>query len=283
MFPYPRMTNFSSRLLTAFFLVIFLFFCLTQLNSFYLSFVVALFLWASLWEWRSFFHFSKKQKNAYDLFLIVLFSCYGFLAFSCPLKIARALCFFLSSFWLLVPFFLFTYDTGRWVLSPVFSLVGIFFIFLSWLSVFWVQRFFSPSVLLFGIAHVAAMDSFAYFMGRKWGVTKLFPAISPHKSVEGLGGAILGGFLVNTCAPYFFSGPFFEHLKHMTTAQTVFLSVLLVLYAVSGDLLESACKRMAGKKDSGFLLPGHGGVLDRFDSYFSVMPFLFCLVSLFLQ
>ena len=126
----------------------------------------------------------------------------------------------------------------------------------------------SPWVLLFVMCLVWVADIGAYFAGRKFGKTKLAPSISPGKTWEGVAGAMVAVtvyvLLVKTVSPY--------------SEQSGLLSGLLLAswwwvgLAVIGDLFESAIKRQAGVKDSGTLLPGHGGLLDRIDALTSTLP-----------
>ena len=124
----------------------------------------------------------------------------------------------------------------------------------------------SPWWLLYVFLLVWGADTGAYFVGRKWGKTKLAPAVSPNKSVEGLyGGLATSGIIVIVVATY---------LKLSVGLFIVFiiLSLITVAASVWGDLFESMLKRRAGIKDSGTILPGHGGILDRVDSLMSAMP-----------
>jgi len=111
---------------------------------------------------------------------------------------------------------------------------------------------------------VWASDVAAYFVGRKWGRNKLCPAISPGKSVEGLLGGVIAGVPVAT-----FCWVFWDILPLLPAS---LLALLIVIAGVLGDLSESSLKRMVGAKDSGRLLPGHGGVLDRMDAIIMAVP-----------
>jgi phosphatidate cytidylyltransferase len=116
-------------------------------------------------------------------------------------------------------------------------------------------------------------DSSAYFAGSAFGKHRLIPDVSPSKTVEGLvaglAGAAAGAVLAGTV---FLDIPLW---------QMILTGVAGGIAAVAGDLLESAVKRDAGVKDSGSLLPGHGGVLDRFDSLLAVAPVTWLLLSVF--
>ncbi|MDT8858994.1 phosphatidate cytidylyltransferase [Alkalihalobacillus sp. MEB130] len=113
-------------------------------------------------------------------------------------------------------------------------------------------------------------DSGAYFVGRKWGKNKLWPDISPKKTIEGSLGGLLAALIVGTI---FFS--IFPIFSSYITALLVI--VVASVFGQLGDLVESALKRHYAVKDSGNVLPGHGGILDRFDSLIYVMPILHLL------
>ena len=116
-------------------------------------------------------------------------------------------------------------------------------------------------------------DTAAYFVGRAWGRRKLAPAISPSKTWEGAWGGIAGAVAYAIIGGTFLSG---------VGAWPVYAGVAVLLGAISivGDLFESAAKRQAGVKDSGTLLPGHGGILDRVDSATATLPIAALLLSL---
>ncbi len=117
-----------------------------------------------------------------------------------------------------------------------------------------------------------ASDTFAYIVGITIGRTPLFPRISPKKSWEGF----IGGMLATFVLSQIISG----YWQILTPLQWGVLSVIVSIAGVWGDLVESMLKRSANIKDSGNILPGHGGVLDRFDSLLMVMPFAFIYVYL---
>lgn len=126
----------------------------------------------------------------------------------------------------------------------------------------------SPLILLFVMCLVWVADIGAYFSGRRFGKNKLAPSISPGKTWEGVMGAMLSVtvyvILVWTISPY--------PVPLSTLPVLLLASWWWVALAVTGDLFESAIKRQAGVKDSGALLPGHGGLLDRIDALTSTLP-----------
>lgn len=115
-----------------------------------------------------------------------------------------------------------------------------------------------------------ASDTFAYFIGSAVGSHRLAPSISPNKTVEGFLGSILGTVLVAI-----FVGNLIFSFEF---TQMAIAGLILSIAATLGDLVESAIKRYTNVKDSGFLIPGHGGVLDRFDSLFFTAPIFYYYV-----
>ncbi|NAY92509.1 phosphatidate cytidylyltransferase [Muricauda sp. JGD-17] len=116
-------------------------------------------------------------------------------------------------------------------------------------------------------------DTFAYLVGRTLGRTKLYPAVSPKKTIEGS----LGGLIFALLTAYFLAG--YEPI--LTLFQWMILAVVIVIAGGLGDLLESKFKRLAGVKDSGAILPGHGGIWDRLDSLVFAAPFAYLVLNIF--
>jgi phosphatidate cytidylyltransferase len=118
---------------------------------------------------------------------------------------------------------------------------------------------------LFTVYTAMGCDTGAYFAGRAWGRRKLLPAVSPSKTVEGAMGGLAGAVVIALLArAVFFPRP---------VPEVVGLALVIAVLAELGDLCESALKRAFGAKDSGWIIPGHGGILDRLDSL--LFPFVF--------
>jgi len=128
--------------------------------------------------------------------------------------------------------------------------------------------------LFFLILVIAIGDSGAYFIGSAFGKHKIYPIASPKKSLEGLIAAVLTAALSGWLSLLLFPVP-------VTLPTAMFSAAVIGLFSQLSDPVESLFKRASGQKDSGTLLPGHGGVLDRVDSYIFCAPLLFYLITYF--
>ncbi len=120
------------------------------------------------------------------------------------------------------------------------------------------------------------IDNGAYTAGKLWGKHKLIESISPKKTVEGVIGASISGIAALFVARWWF-------LHQLSVSDCILLGLALSIIAVFGDLAESVLKRNAGIKDTGTVLPGHGGMLDRFDSILFTAPALYYYIKFFLS
>lgn len=132
----------------------------------------------------------------------------------------------------------------------------------------------SPGTLLKFMAIVWIADSAAYFAGRRFGRRKLAPSISPGKTWEGVAGALLAVTAYGILWIFYFNWGIPSVVQATSAGPAGMLIVLwfFALFSICGDLFESALKRRAGVKDSGKILPGHGGILDRIDALIPVLP-----------
>ena len=148
---------------------------------------------------------------------------------------------------------------------PLMRLViGVLVLVPTWLALVYVR--FQPQgawLVVMIAAIVAAADTGGYFTGRKFGKHKLAPSVSPGKTLEGFAGGVISNVLLAALVAYLSASNFL-----------LLLAIILPtsLFSVLGDLLESMVKRHAGVKDSGVILPGHGGILDRVDSITAAAP-----------
>ena len=137
-----------------------------------------------------------------------------------------------------------------------------------------------PALLAFPMTLTWMGDTFAYFGGRAFGRRKLIPSISPAKTVEGALSGVIGTTVIGALYAYFVFGAWLG--VPVSAAAGALIGLVVSPIAQTGDLVESLLKREAGVKDSGTLLPGHGGVLDRFDALFLSIPVTYWLLMLVL-
>lgn len=148
------------------------------------------------------------------------------------------------------------------------ALTGTVVLVPAWMALLWIHGNGDdgPYFVLFLLALIWGADSGAYVAGKKWGRHRLAPRVSPGKTWEGVAGGVAAAAVVALVGAVLldFSG----------AALWLFIPVCLVTvaFSIAGDLFESLCKREAGVKDSGRLLPGHGGILDRIDSLTAAAP-----------
>lgn len=156
--------------------------------------------------------------------------------------------------------------------------IGWFILLMSWMALSRLHSFYGAGTTIYFLVLIWVADIAAFFTGKKWGKNKLSPDISPGKTIEGMYGA-LGASVIYSLVILItvgaMSGGLGEKLTIMSIADFVLLSVLSVLISIYGDLFFSAVKRRAGVKDSGSLLPGHGGILDRIDSLIAAAPLFY--------
>jgi phosphatidate cytidylyltransferase len=131
---------------------------------------------------------------------------------------------------------------------------------------------FNPNILFGAFLLVWVNDTFAYLIGKNFGKQKLFSSISPKKTVEGF----LGGLLF-ACVSSFFIAKYSDTLEF---TNWLILAIIISVFGTLGDLIESKYKRQAGVKDSGVIMPGHGGLLDRLDSIIFAAPFIYLFLRL---
>ena len=149
------------------------------------------------------------------------------------------------------------------------ALIGWFILLSAWMFLSRLRAFYGTEMTMYFLILIWVADISAYFVGKKWGSTKLAPDISPGKTVAGMYGALISGLVCAVVLSLIYG------FQLMVASDFVLLSVLTVLISIYGDLLVSVAKRQRGVKDSGSLLPGHGGILDRIDSMIAAIPFFY--------
>lgn len=131
----------------------------------------------------------------------------------------------------------------------------------------WIHWLYDPKMVLLVFVLLWTNDTFAYLTGRLLGKHKLFERISPGKTIEGS----IGGLVFTLAGVIVFS----HYADWLSLGEAIGLGLIAVVFGTLGDLCESMLKRQAGVKDSGNLIPGHGGILDRFDSVLFAIPFVY--------
>ena len=135
---------------------------------------------------------------------------------------------------------------------------------------------FNPSIILLMFILTWTFDTFAFIVGVKFGKNRILPSVSPKKSWEGFIGGLIFCVLAGFISQHYFKD-YFENISYITI---IILSFILPFTATIGDFIESYYKRQAGVKDSGTLIPGHGGILDRMDAFMITIPVIYILINL---
>ena len=257
------------RLLTAVILVPLVIMAVLKLDSSEFLLVMIPVLVISSWEYSSLIKMRRWLAKALYVSALMgaayFFNQTPFLLM--PLLIVTLLWWVINSFWIIS----FPRHTHYWNSYLTTRLVNGFFFFVPLLISLSALHQIDSTLVLLLLALIWAADSGAYFVGRAIGKNKLLPSVSPGKTIEGAaGGALFSlgvmfiyvrfGFENATFEQYFFYG---------------ILSLVVTLTSILGDLFESLHKRIAGVKDSGILLPGHGGLFDRIDSLTASAPIFF--------
>lgn len=235
---------------------------------------MAVVVFVGAWEWAGLSSFGKLwQRSAFALLIALALLVMGWfvglhLASESSLNdmLVKQVLIIACAWWALALLLAQGYPTSAilWGHPFVRLLMGILVLVPTWLALIFLRL--QPQgawLVLMMIAVVAAADIGGYFTGRRFGKHKLAPAVSPGKTLEGFIGGLLSNILLTSAIAYFTATNFW-----------VLLAVVIPtsLFSVLGDLLESMVKRQAGAKDSGTILPGHGGILDRIDSITAAAP-----------
>lgn len=226
-------------------------------------FSMIVFISLSAWEWSRLVSLVDNQRTLFIVALlmisVVVYASDGFRWFFILLG---------AVIWVMFLILLATYekDTSVYKENPWLLRLAAFFVLIpAWAALITLQQFY-PLLVLYLIFLVAIADSGAYFSGKAFGKTKLAPELSPGKTREGMLGGLAGATVWSILGATFLGLPITEWLFF------ILLSMAVALFSVAGDLFESLIKREAGQKDSGSILPGHGGILDRIDGLLAALP-----------
>jgi phosphatidate cytidylyltransferase len=259
------------RVISAVVIAVLLLSAVLLLPPFWSAAALSLVLLAAAIEWSGFIEARWSVRRA-AFMALTLAGCVALWRISATGAGLRAALWAALAFWTAMAawVFLLPRKTGR----PAVFIAGVFALSLAWMALVRMRLDwpYGRETVLYALLIVWLADSGAYFAGRTWGVRKLAPLVSPGKTVAGLWGGVTACILLAVLASVW-RGPGMPAL----VAITAFVGI----YSVVGDLLESHCKRFAGLKDSGSLIPGHGGVLDRFDSLLAAAPCLMLGLAVF--
>ena len=252
------MSNLSQRLITAAVLIAAFLAALFFAPNWLWGGFAALCITGCAWEWAGLARYPAPRRMLYTVTTLIL----ALIAWWLDLAILGWSYLPALAFWaIIVPVWL----RRRWPIpqATANALLGWLLLLPAFLALILLRQM-GPLPLLAVVCIAIVADSAAYFVGRAYGTRKLAPAISPGKTWEGaLGGAAAIALYAMGIA----------YLTHpVLSLGLLFTFLLLFVMSVLGDLFESWIKRQAGVKDSGNLLPGHGGLLDRLDSQLAVLP-----------
>ena len=247
-----------SRILSAFVMLLVFLSSMFLFSGRYFSFVIYIPSLLALFEWSKLLYFKSHEKK---IFLLISLILIYFIDQHLDADNSRLILLIASVFWLCIAplFLLFKINLKNFFLS---ALIGWVLVMPLIISLNYLIQL-SPWVVLLVLTSIWLADSGAYFFGKQFGKKKLAPTISPGKTWEGFLGALFVVSSFSIAVTYF---------GFVNSYMAIFFFNLILVLSVEGDLFESYIKRMAKVKDSGDLIPGHGGVLDRIDSLCSSLP-----------
>lgn len=280
------------RVITAIVMAVVLIAATTWLAPFYFALVLTPIVVMAAWEWGGFIGLdSGEARTSYcvtiALMLVGLFFLLGISPAAVSLDQTRVATLLLlgMTFWIFSLFMLWGYPGNRnvWNDPSRIATMGIFSLLPTWIGLVQLKYLQTDGYYLFAlIILVAAVDIGAFFVGSSFGRRKLAPDLSPKKSWEGVWGGMAACVLIGSGLIWLMH----SQLQTLSTTQFIVLFILtglITVLSVVGDLLESMLKRNQSIKDSGALLPGHGGILDRIDGLMAATPVYVLLVMLMLH
>ncbi len=267
-----NLSSFQQRTLSTVVLGPLLLWLIVVLQGEQFSLLLALLLLPAAWEWGRLSGMTTTwHKGEYALLLVALFYLSRYLPLQWLLWIAVA-------WWIGALYWLRGYpEQHRWLFGRLISpLVGVVILIPAWRALEMVhQQEQGVGLLFFLLLLIWGADIGAYLIGVRFGRRKLAPKVSPGKSLEGVAGGVVASMLVAVVG--WVAVESFE----VGVVSLLLAVLLIVVFSIVGDLVESAYKRHAGIKDSGNLIPGHGGILDRVDSLTAAAPLYLTLLTLF--
>ena len=260
---FKRADLLKQRVITPFILILVFVFLVLKLSPQAFCILTGLIMLVGAWEWSALMGVSRLP-HAFFYPIFIIFVLLGSLFL--PIK---GILFAAVAWWLIAAVLVARYpnasDFGKGV--ALRGIMGMLTLIPCWVAINFIRNMPSGTyVLLFLFVLIWGADSGAYFVGKKWGKSKLAAEVSPGKTWQGLGGALIVTIIIAIAVLQGFK------LSYDAWPAVVLLSLVTVLFSVEGDLVESMLKRKVNLKDSGKLLPGHGGLLDRIDSLTAAAP-----------
>lgn len=258
----------KTRVLTAIGFISFVVLSIVYLSIQWFALVSGLVFLIAMWEWSVLAGFRTiwGRIGCCALMPLLLLVLMSFLPVLNRQAVENSFFVGILSFWILATISMVQYPNGsQWWKSRVAGIFAGCFVLLPCWFILVALKSYDPTFVLYVLSVIAVSDSAAYFMGKFCGKRKLAYQISPGKTWEGVAGAFIGVIPL-----LIFSFEFFK--PDMSALQWVLLHLVTVMFSIIGDLFESMFKRLREVKDSGTLLPGHGGLLDRLDSFTAGLP-----------
>ncbi len=264
----------SKRILTALILAPAVVLATLFLSSLWFSLAVGLMTTVASWEYCKLIKLSRFSNKSFYVIVILASS---FLIASSPSMLAPTL-YTTSAWWLVVLFLVMNHPKSSSLLknNMLIGLINGLFLFIPMTASLAILHSQERSLVLLLLLLIWAADSGAYFSGRRFGSKKLCPQVSPNKTFEGVYGGIFFAQVVAI-------GYVISAIQSPTSKDFFvfcFLALVVTLFSILGDLFESVLKRINDQKESGNILPGHGGLLDRIDSLTASAP-IFLLLMVF--
>ena len=260
------------RLLTAFLMGPIILWGIFSLPEFWFSFAAVILVTLGAWEWAAFVGLTKSLERNLFVFLNIIF--FVSVLYLKNETINHVIIYSSIAWWLIsVPLLLMFPFKDTHILNQKLTkgFIGVLLLVATLISMVLIRSNpnFGPEFVLYIILMIWFADSGAYFAGRAFGKNKLLPKVSPGKTWEG----VLGALVVTVAASIIAID-----ILNIPSSDSVFfvlITFVSVVYSIAGDLSESMFKRLSEIKDSGHILPGHGGILDRIDSLMSALPIFF--------
>lgn len=255
----------KQRVITALILAPLVIWGILSLPNEWFALLLSVVVLGGFWEWSAFVSSKISRRFLYLIVGGTMVALLYFIATPTVLSIMP----WLGIAWLIVASLLvirYPSISPLWRHSTILkALVGLLILLPMWTSLIELQRGVGSEFVLLLMLMIWGADSGAYFAGRQCGNRKLAPAVSPGKSWEGVVGGVITAVVVALLFTIWVEPPLGVMVFGMT-------ALVIALISVMGDLIESLFKRITGIKDSGNILPGHGGVLDRIDSLTTAAP-----------